>query len=229
MKLLSLKTHGLDPVNCMSGFGFRMSTNFFLCLLGWDNDNIFKFCLVLIYISTVLESTGIFVPKKVEISYEHFFSDGWPSREACTLNTNCAFKLKAWTIIYIKCECWLNTEYQFLLIGERNAGDCDTRLWKMGGRGQGNELANNANCYTCAGGVLLIYLAPKCEEQREVCKPDCYKSSEKIWARLERDSGRGFQFWNFVYKVNCRHNGGKDGEAKIYLNRHLLCFIFTFA
>lgn len=168
-------------------------------------------------------------PKKLKSHMSSFVSDGWPSREACTLNTNCAFKLKAWTIIYIKCECWLNTEYQFLLIGERNAGDCDTRLWKMGGRGQGNELANNANCYTCAGGVLLIYLAPKCEEQREVCKPDCYKSSEKIWARLERDSGRGFQFWNFVYKVNCRHNGGKDGEAKIYLNRHLLCFIFTFA
>ena len=41
---------------------------------------------------------------------------------------------------------------------------------------------------------LLIYLAPKCEEQREVCKPDCNKFSEKIWARLERDSGRGFQF-----------------------------------
>ena len=50
-----------------------MSTNFFIGLLGWENDIIFKFLLVLISISTVLESKGIFVTKQIEISDEDFF------------------------------------------------------------------------------------------------------------------------------------------------------------
>ena len=119
---------------------------------------------------------------------------------------------------------WILAEYQFL--GKRNAGDCDTRLWKMGSGGQGNDMANNTNCDFSCGVVLLIYLAPKCEEQREVRKPDCNKSSEKIRAGLERDCGRGFQFWNFLYKVNINDHAAVWGYNQFSPQSHTPLHVF---
>lgn len=58
----------------------------------------------------------------------------------------------------------------------------------------------------------MQYLAPECEEQWEVCKPDCNKFSQKVRSRLERCGGRGFQFWNLLHKVNdlWKRNGSPD-------------------
>ena len=49
-----------------------MSPDFFLALLGLENDIIFKFSQGLISISTVLESRGIFVPKKLKSHTRNF-------------------------------------------------------------------------------------------------------------------------------------------------------------